>query len=560
MSMNEVSIEVTATDSSAPGLDSATDRVDSLGDAAQRTGAKFDDLGGRVRGTGDQAGESAGKLDRLGEAGGNAESQFLGLGAGISGVSTLMQGGTLSSEEMAMAFADLGDSVEHTVVPWVQKAGTGVANLGSKIKDGIRNAGGFSGSLRSLGRAAAFAAGPAALLAAGAALEQWNQAQQRANVDRLTNEFLAAGEAAQAMSEVMLSAARHGPAEFVGLFAELAATNREAAERFVDLAEAGGTADDIITQMRDHLQTLAGAEVQTAEDARDAADGIGSLEEATRRAEEAQRSFTDSLRAATDPVFAMLDAEHGRADAQARIGEAQQALNETIATYGENSTEATQAQRDLETAQIDAARAAGDQEVAASDLNAAIAENPHLLDEAIARLQGWVAQGAITQEQAAAMEGQFRGTAEQADRVGGTRRVTFTQAGIPVLRQMVHDLGVEIAQVEGVHHVTLQGTLAGTIRPRGAQRHGGIAGAQSGGVHDGLTMVNEGGFELLDLPPGTQVHSNPDSERILAGMGGGVTVNVNLYVQGSIRSDRDLVGLIRDEFENGGLRELVAAR
>lgn len=39
------------------------------------------------------------------------------------------------------------------------------------------------------------------------------------------------------------------------------------------------------------------------------------------------------------------------------------------------------------------------------------------------------------------------------------------------------------------------------------------------------------------------------------GAGGGVTIN--LYVQGSIRSDRDLIALIRDELLSGGLRGLV---
>lgn len=49
----------------------------------------------------------------------------------------------------------------------------------------------------------------------------------------------------------------------------------------------------------------------------------------------------------------------------------------------------------------------------------------------------------------------------------------------------------------------------------------------------------------------------PASAGILTPNGQGVTVN--LYVQGSIRSDRDLVALIRDEFINGGFRGLVAA-
>jgi hypothetical protein len=46
--------------------------------------------------------------------------------------------------------------------------------------------------------------------------------------------------------------------------------------------------------------------------------------------------------------------------------------------------------------------------------------------------------------------------------------------------------------------------------------HGGISGmAATGGPRGNLTLVNEQGPELLDLPPGTQVHSHPDSQQML---------------------------------------------
>lgn len=46
--------------------------------------------------------------------------------------------------------------------------------------------------------------------------------------------------------------------------------------------------------------------------------------------------------------------------------------------------------------------------------------------------------------------------------------------------------------------------------------HGGIVGAASGGVRSNMTLVGEHGPELLALPPGTPVQSNPDTERILS--------------------------------------------
>lgn len=71
------------------------------------------------------------------------------------------------------------------------------------------------------------------------------------------------------------------------------------------------------------------------------------------------------------------------------------------------------------------------------------------------------------------------------------------------------------------------------VMDRGAS--GKIKGAASGMVTGSLTWVGEQGPELLRLPPGSQVHSNPDSQRMAAGMGGdgaaaGGPVVVNLMV------------------------------
>lgn len=84
--------------------------------------------------------------------------------------------------------------------------------------------------------------------------------------------------------------------------------------------------------------------------------------------------------------------------------------------------------------------------------------------------------------------------------------------------------------------------------------------AASGGIRGGLTLVGENGAELIDLPAGSRVNSNEDSRRMMNSMGGGSSgPTVNVYVQGSIRSDRELISLIRDEILKGGFRGLVNA-
>ena len=87
--------------------------------------------------------------------------------------------------------------------------------------------------------------------------------------------------------------------------------------------------------------------------------------------------------------------------------------------------------------------------------------------------------------------------------------------------------------------------------------HGGVIGAAGGGPRSGMTLVGEAGPELVNLPAGSRVIPNGRTEQMLAGSGGDGGVTVNLYVQGSIRSDRDLVKIIRDEFINGGFRGAV---
>jgi hypothetical protein len=48
---------------------------------------------------------------------------------------------------------------------------------------------------------------------------------------------------------------------------------------------------------------------------------------------------------------------------------------------------------------------------------------------------------------------------------------------------------------------------------------GGIVGAATGGIRGGVHMVGEHGPELLHLPAGTRVRSNPDTQRLMSGAG-----------------------------------------
>jgi phage-related protein len=68
---------------------------------------------------------------------------------------------------------------------------------------------------------------------------------------------------------------------------------------------------------------------------------------------------------------------------------------------------------------------------------------------------------------------------------------------------------------------------------------GGISGAASGGIRSNLTWVGEHGPELVQLPAGSSVKSNPDSMRMAAGQGGGLApLLVQLVLDGRVIAER----------------------
>lgn len=69
------------------------------------------------------------------------------------------------------------------------------------------------------------------------------------------------------------------------------------------------------------------------------------------------------------------------------------------------------------------------------------------------------------------------------------------------------------------------------------KRTGGISGAAGGGPRSNQTWVGEEGPELVDLPPGTMVHSNPDSMRMAGGAATPVQVNISFAATGDTLLD-----------------------
>lgn len=129
---------------------------------------------------------------------------------------------------------------------------------------------------------------------------------------------------------------------------------------------------------------------------------------------------------------------------------------------------------------------------------------------------------------------------------------------IPVLPD-VSPIVTAARQATSVSRTSVTGvarTSTGSFQVGGGFAHGGLVGAARGGIHSGWRLVGERGAELIRLAPGSQVHSAPDTQRML-GRGGGRAVEIHVHVAGSVLSDRDLAEKIRDMLYAGDFGDLT---
>lgn len=139
------------------------------------------------------------------------------------------------------------------------------------------------------------------------------------------------------------------------------------------------------------------------------------------------------------------------------------------------------------------------------------------------------------------------------------------QGAVGAFARMRRGVNAELAKIRN-KEVTVRVRVLGVAAANAALRtarilagmaHGGIKGAQDGGNKSGLTWVGEGGPELLDLPPGSRVHSAGDSRRMAGGSGGGGGGGgeVLVHLLADRTTERGLVdvlmGILRAEVANG---------
>ncbi len=212
--------------------------------------------------------------------------------------------------------------------------------------------------------------------------------------------------------------------------------------------------------------------------------------EAATYERDALAKLSDELRAQADPVFGLMEAQED-------LKEAQDAATKAADKYGRNSPEYRQALRDQ-------ARAAFDLEQNAGKLGDTF--NGKMSPAMRASLKA----AGLTEDAIRDLEKEFK----RAQRAGDNFAGTYT-ANVVVRYSTVGKKNGDFGR-------------GGNYTGVGGLASGGIKGAANGAMSSGLTWVGERGAELLDLPPGTQVHSSGDSDRIMrqggAGIGGGSSV------------------------------------
>src|SRR5262245_34008358 len=380
--------------------------------------------------------------------------------------------------------------------------------------------------------AAGMAGAAGAIVALAGAIELYNQQQQKQNVAKGTDAFLAAGESAEKMREVLRDLSHQGVAEVVDTFDQLAETNREAAERFIDTAEAAGFSDRVIRDMRDHLETLSAAEQQTAEDGENAAGSTQKLggamddaAESTDDAAEAVQSYSDRLQALFDPLFGALDAQQQLADANAHVMEAEANLSKAIEEHGENSLEAAGATLELQQAQIEASEAALGQQGAMSALRDAVADGTVSIEEAKRKLQEWEDQGLITQASADTTARELEGVGTAAASLPGSVTIGVGTTGVSAVTADFANIKRQLDDIPRSVNIDIVSTFkeffGGSAKKR---QHGGpvLAGEAYvvGEKRPELFIPDQNGMILPAVP-------SMGSTGVGAG-GGGVNVNINL--------------------------------
>lgn len=258
----------------------------------------------------------------------------------------------------------------------------------------------------------------------------------------------------------------------------------------------------------------------------------------TNEATDAAKNQSDQLAAALNPMFGMTSALQANTDAQAKQATASKDLAQAQRDYDyavRTTLPGSQQQKDAldkltaakaasVTADQASAKSALDVMVASDKLNESVKKGETSVDDAKASLQRFVEQGLINQQTADNLAAKFGWAANRADDLARDRHGTIT--------------------VEVQEKLNLASAHIGGMIQRSDH-------ASGGNLTRGLNLLGERGPELVNVGPGGgNVTTAGSTSRALGGLGGDVSVTVN--VGGSVVAEHDLVEQVRN-----GLLDLI---
>lgn len=426
-------------------------------------------------------------------------------------------------------------------------------------RDGVQA---LTGKLGGLKATAALTAGVAGIAGVAVALHQLGEARRAAEIERVAEEFASLGDDVEDFADNALPKLQKFD-KVDDVFRDLLDTNAEAAERFVDMAEAAGVASDEIDDMRAAIEDKKSADAQASVDAKanaeaveDQADAMDDSADSTDDATSALEDYANALKAATDPLFAVMDAQTSLTDARRDAKDAEEALQEAIKEHGPNSREAADAQRDLTDAQDETVRSAIDLQGAANNLQAAIEADRISLSDATAALDELVAQGVLTRAEADRMAWSFGVAANTADALAVDR--VFDVEAEDKASAVISNIKSGLFGIQD-KHVTVTATgqwlwdrTFGNIFGGKRARGGPVAASK-------IYEVNEQGApELLEQNGRTFLLPGKDGQVVpvggaVGGGGGGGGQTVIIDMTGAIVADsRQFERMVVDAFQAAG--------
>lgn len=502
-------------ESSLSGLGGSTDRLNKL---VGQGGRSFGDYGKGLGGVGDRFDE--------------VDTRAMGVADGFAGLTDAMKWNQLTAQEQAMVFSDMGSAMYNAVIPSLQSGAKAVQNF-------VKNAGGMKSLLIGGGVVAGIGA-----LAAG--LKQLDENRATKNVEELTEQLEESGAVSDDYAKKLVVVAEE-TGNFDKMLQQVAEVGGyQAAERLVEQAGLLGANEESMAAMRGELSELRGEYEASGA-------SIDEFNQALADQQAAQQALVD-------PLFNVLSATSDLAGAKASEAEAQATLNEALA--GSDPVAIAEAQRGLEEAHLGVAEAAYGSTAAEETLMGALATGQTTVAEMRAQVDELERSGRLSGEAAGYLRDQINSVESKGVTI--TADIWNATRGIGTVQQRLDSLKDKQVQID-IAYRSYGVAEANRARAMSSLYAGGGVVYAAGG-HPGMAR----GTDTVPawLTPGEMVLNKGQQQNLFDAIDSGAiggrapvqqnVTNVTLNVAGSIRSDRDLVKVIRDELARGGMRGALA--